>query len=80
MLIKNLFCNYNAQELLLIASRLVFALCTGHINIIMEFIVVLLLVEKENVWHNIFQLIVLGLYDYTFTCSTNNYDTIPHHS
>jgi hypothetical protein len=28
----------------------------------------------------IFQLIVLGLHDYTSTCLTNNYDTIPHHS
>jgi len=32
MFIKKLFCNYNAQELLLVASRLAFALCTGRIN------------------------------------------------
>jgi len=45
----------------------------------MELIVALLLAKKENTTKDI-STIILGLHDYTSTCSTNNYDTIPHHS
>jgi len=30
-------------------------------------------------WHKRFRPIVLGLHDYSSTCSTNNYDAIIHH-
>jgi len=86
MFIKNLIYNYNAHELLLIASRLVFALdaCITLI-LIMELIVVLLLIDiafsrkkirdKKNL-NPLFWVCKC----YTSTCSTNNYDTIPRHS
>jgi hypothetical protein len=49
MFIKYSIYNYNAQELLLAASRLTFALDAWVALIfIMELIVVLLLVEKKN--------------------------------
>ncbi len=79
MFIKNSIYSYNAQELLLVASRLAFALDAWvALILIMELIVVLLLVEKK-MQQKKFHLIVLGLHDYTSTCSTNNYDTIHHH-
>ncbi len=79
MFIKFLIYNYNAQELLLIASRLAFALDAWvTLILIMELIIVLLLVGKK-MRQKIFQPIVLGLHDYISTCSTNNYDTIFHH-
>jgi hypothetical protein len=50
MFIKNSICNYNAKELLLVTSILAFAVNAWVALIfIMELIVVLLLVEKENV-------------------------------
>jgi hypothetical protein len=80
MFIKISIYNYNVEELLLVASRLAFALDAWvALILIMELIVVLLLVEKENATKK-FQPIVLGLHDYIYTCSTNNYDAIPHHS
>jgi hypothetical protein len=49
MFIKSLIYNYNAQELLLIASRLIFALDAWIALIfIMELTMVLLIIEKEN--------------------------------
>ncbi len=49
MFIKNSIYSYNAQELLLVASRLAFALDAWvALILIMELIVVLLLVEKKN--------------------------------
>jgi hypothetical protein len=49
MFIKNSICNYNAQELLLVESRLTFALDAWVAPIlIMELIVVLLLTGKKN--------------------------------
>jgi hypothetical protein len=79
MFIQLLIYNYNAYELLLVASKLAFAFkCMGHINTY-NGIVVLLLIEKEK-RQKIFQPIVLGLHDYTSICSTNNYDIIPRHS
>jgi hypothetical protein len=78
MFIKNLICNYNAQELLLIASRLTFALNAWvTLILIMELTIVLLLVGKK-MRQKIIQPIVLGLHDYISTCSTNNYNTILH--
>ncbi len=68
--------NYNAQELLLVASRLVFALYAWvALILIMELTVVLFLVGKKNTQHKRFQPNVLGLHDYTSIRSTNNYDT-----
>jgi hypothetical protein len=77
MFIKDLIYNYNAQELLLTASRLVFALYAWvALILIMELIVVLLLVgKKKNTQHKRFQPIVLGLHDCTSTRSTIDYDT-----
>jgi len=81
MFIKKLICNYNAQELLLVASRLVLALYAWVTLIfIIELIVVLFLAGKKNARHKRFQLSVLDLHDYTSIRSTNNYDTIFHHS
>jgi hypothetical protein len=80
MFIKNSICNYNAQELLLVESRLTFALDAWvALKLIMELSVVLLLTGKKNATEDISTLI-LGLHDYSSTCSTNNYDTIPCHS
>ncbi len=78
MFTKKLIFNYNAQELLLATSRLTFALDVWvALILIMELIVLLFLIKKTQ--YNIFQPIVLGLHDYTSTCSTNNHDIIPHH-
>jgi len=78
MFIKNSICNYNANELLLAASRLAFALDVWlALILIIKLIVVLFLAGKKNV-HKKFQPIVLSLHDYTSICLTNNYDIIPH--
>jgi len=54
MFIKNSICSYNSQELLLIASRLAFALDAWVALIfIMELTIVLLLVKKENTTEDI---------------------------
>jgi hypothetical protein len=48
MFIIFLICNYNAQELLLVASRLAFSLDAWvTLILIMELTIVLLLAEKE---------------------------------
>jgi hypothetical protein len=49
MSIKKIICNYNAQNLLLVASKLTFALDAWVALIfIMELTIILFLVEKEN--------------------------------
>jgi hypothetical protein len=64
MFIKNLIYNYNAQELLLTASILAFALDAWvTLILIMELTIVLLLAGKK-MQQKIFQPIVLGLHDY----------------
>jgi hypothetical protein len=75
MFIKKSIYNYNAYELLLATSRLAFVLdAWGALILILELIIILLLVEKENATKDI------SAHCYTSICSTNNYDTIPHHS
>jgi hypothetical protein len=73
MFTKNLTYNYNAQELLSVTSRLNFA-SNAWVALILYYFW-----PKKKTWHKTFQPIVLGLHDYSSTCSTNNYDTIPHH-
>jgi hypothetical protein len=52
--IKKSIYNYNAQELLLVASRLIFALNAWvALILIMELTMALLLVEKKNVTEEI---------------------------
>jgi hypothetical protein len=49
MFINNLICNYNAKELLLVASRLIFSLNSWSAQIlIMELTNVLLVEEKKS--------------------------------
>jgi hypothetical protein len=49
MFIKNLIYNYNVKELLLVTSRLAFALYAWlALILIMELTIVLLLAKKEN--------------------------------
>jgi hypothetical protein len=49
MFIRNSICNYIAQDLFLITSRLVFALdAWATLMLIVELIVILFLVEKKN--------------------------------
>jgi hypothetical protein len=49
MFIKNLIYNYNVEELLLVTSRLAFALYAWlALILIMELTIVLLLAKKEN--------------------------------
>ncbi len=79
MFIKNSICNYNAQELLLVASKLAFAIDAWvTLILIMELTKLLLLAQKQNAIKEISTHCV-DLHDYISTYWTNNYDTIPHH-
>jgi hypothetical protein len=62
------------------ASKLAFAIDAWVALIFIMELTIILFLTKKKTQQKRFRPIILGLHDYISTCTTNNSDTIPHHS